>query len=245
MKKIKNDSLSSFIQRYNLNKLIEKAVISCENGVLKCDVSTPDKSNIVYIKQENCTLPDFKIGVMTSSELLSLLKIVSEDLEIEFKENSNNWIHQIIVTDGDTNFVYNTSSLDVFDNAPEIDELPEFETEILINAELIGNFIKSSDILNAEYFVVNSSGKKTEFVINYNKIKANTITFPVSTKDDKHFKTKNELILKTDFLKQIFLANKSFEEATLQISTEGLARLYFKSGELSIEYYCLLSELNS
>jgi hypothetical protein len=71
-------------------------------------------------------------------------------------------------------------------------------------------------------------------VIGYSNINTNRVTLPVETES---YEDIDNVSFNAELFKNVLIANKECETATLEISSEGLARINFKVDNYNATYY--------
>ena len=74
----------------------------------------------------------------------------------------------------------------------------------------------------------------TEMILNYSSLNTNRITFDVNSKEKNDM---NAVCFSANLLKEILVANKDAQSATLDVSQQGLARATFKGSDYEATYY--------
>ncbi len=234
--------LQNFISKYHLGGLVDSVKIKSEDGKLTTAFTTPDKSNIGYISMDGFDTEDFEIGIYTTSELVRLLNVLDDEIKFELGKKDDR-INSLKLKDKKTLINYILADLSIIHDAPNTNELPDFETKIEITQDLIDNYIKSYGALSdCKIFAVESNGKTTMITMNYSNDNTNNIKFPVKVKDG-HTELKEPMCFSADFFKSILNANKNTKEAFLEISNEGLSRITFKDDNFEGNYYMLRIDL--
>ena len=240
---MKKKELQSFISRYHLGGLVDTVKITSEEGTLSTAFTTPDRSNVGYIKMEGFDTADFEIGVYTTGELLKLLNVLDDDIKFELGEKDGR-VNSLKIKDKKVLFNYVLADLSIIPEAPGTTELPDFETKILITQDFIDNFVKSYAALSdCKLFSVESNGKSTVVTMNYSTDNTSNIKFPVKVQDNEHTALDEPICFSADFLKSILAVNRGSKEALLEISNEGLARITFKDNSFEGTYFMLKMEI--
>ena len=88
--------------------------------------------------------------------------------------------------------------------------------------------------LDTDNFTVLTNDDGVKIVIGYAEINTNRVTLPVET--DEVSKIDN-VSFNANLFKDVLVANKECESATLEVSSEGLARINFKIDDYDATYY--------
>lgn len=227
MKKI---SLEGFISRYNLGGEIESVkLVSTDNGMSVKFISD-DKTLLGTVTSEDGEFANGEFGVYTTSQLKNLLGVLDANINVtagsaalEFSDNS-------------TTVNYMMADVSVIPAVPDIKQIPEFESEIVLSDEFISRFIKSKSALNeSDTFTFQCKGGKGEIILGYAKINSNRISIKVDCKCSKD--SIQPISFSAKYLKEILNANKSPKSAIMKIATAGLAQCSFESEGYKSEYY--------
>ena len=126
------------------------------------------------------------------------------------------------------------SDLSVINQPPQLKQIPEFELQLNIDSTFIKKFIAGKGALpDTESFTV-ISGDNTEVVIGYSSIATNRVAIPVQNKTDNMI---DNVSFSANLFKDVLEANKECESATLEVSSEGLARIKFNMNDYKSTYY--------
>jgi hypothetical protein len=125
--------------------------------------------------------------------------------------------------------------LSVINVPPELKKLPEFQIKIKVDARFITTFINGKTALpDTDTFTIISTDNDVKLVIGYAAINTNRITLPVETETHENI---DNVSFNANLFKDVLVANKECESATLEVSDEGLARINFKVDEYDVTYY--------
>ena len=126
------------------------------------------------------------------------------------------------------------SDLSVINTPPQLKQIPEFELQLKVDSTFIKKFIAGKGALpDTESFTV-ISGDKTEIVIGYSSIATNRVAVPVENKTDNMI---DNISFNANLFKDVLEANKECDSATLEVSSEGLARIKFNVNDYESTYY--------
>jgi hypothetical protein len=127
---------------------------------------------------------------------------------------------------------------------PDIKQIPEFESEIVLSDEFISRFIKSKSALNeSDTFTFQCKGGKGEIILGYAKINSNRISIKVDCKCSKD--SIQPISFSAKYLKEILSANKEATSAKLLVSTKGLAHIQFIIDDFVCKYYLVEVQLSA
>jgi len=136
---------------------------------------------------------------------------------------------------------YMLSDLSVIPTPPELKNLPDsFELGIKVDAHFINTFISGKGALSeAETFTILTDNDKAEIVIGYASIASNRVTIPVET---TKYKMMEPISFNANMFASILQSNKDCESATLEVSSQGLARIKFSIDNYDSEYFLVSTQ---
>jgi len=227
MKKI---SLEGFISRYNLGGEIESVKLVSTNDGMSVKFISDDKTLLGTVTSEDGEFANGEFGVYTTSQLKNLLGVLDANINVtagsaalEFSDNS-------------TTVNYMMADVSVIPAVPDIKQIPEFESEIVLSDEFISRFIKSKSALNeSDTFTFQCKGGKGEIILGYAKINSNRISIKVDCKCSKD--SIQPISFSAKYLKAILMANKGSKTSSLKIASKGLSHISFTDGDYTSNYY--------
>ena len=112
-----------------------------------------------------------------------------------------------------------------------------------ITPQFINKFIAGKGALSeAENFTVLTDGTSTKIVIGYAEVNTNRVTIPVTTSRVSDI---DKVSFSASMFREILIANKECESATLEISSQGLSKINFKVDDYTSTYWLVgTSEIN-
>lgn len=130
---------------------------------------------------------------------------------------------------------YMLSDTSVINEPPQMKTIPEFELSIDVTPQFISKFISGKSALSeADNFTVITDGTDTKLVIGYATINTNRVTIPVTTPKVSDIEN---VSFNANLFKEVLSANKECETATLEISSQGLAKINFKVDDFTSTYW--------
>ena len=235
--------LVSFINKYYLNGTVNSVVLNSNSNTkqLSTRFISGDKNLLGEVTMEDWDFETSEIGVYSTDQFIKLLGVLDEDIRVHLTKAGDKAI-SLRVTDSNSAVNYMLSDTTIINAPPQMKQVPEFEIEIDVTPQLITKFISGKSALSdEEYFTVISDGENTKLVIGYASVNTNRVTIPVTT-------TKSSAIQNTSFDAEKFMrvlsANNDFENATLQISSEGLMRITFNTLGFSSNYFIVANSTN-
>ena len=127
------------------------------------------------------------------------------------------------------------SDVSIINRPPQLKEIPEFEVKIDVTPQFVNKFIAGKGALaETDNFTVLTDGSNTKLVIGYAAINTNRVTLPVTTSQSSNI---DNVSFNANIFKEVLTANKECESATLEVSSEGLAKIVFKVDDFSVIYW--------
>mgnify|MGYP001193793828 CR=1 FL=1 len=228
--------LIRFIDKYHLSGLAESVVLdsNLDNKTLTTKFVTENKSLLGVVKLENWDFEDANIGVYTTSQLLKLLSILDEDIRVDITKSGEKAL-SMSVSDSASSVNYMLSDSSIINEPPPMKNIPEFEVKINLNPSFIGRFIAGKSALpETTTFTVITKDGNTNLVIGYSSVNTNRVNLPAEVEEYNEIEN---VSFNAEYFSNILSANKECETGTLEISSQGLAKLTFKVDDYSSMYY--------
>jgi len=236
--------LDTFIRKYYLGgtEPVESVMWTIKNKQLFTRFSTNDGTVIGEVTLKSIDLEDAEVGIYTTSQLQRLLGVMLSEVDISFEKFGDKYV-SMQVTDGQVKINYMVSEKNVISKVPSIAREPEYNISILMDKPFMERFIKSKIALpEADKFTFLSKDGKSEIVIGYAaNINSNHIRLGV----DCECGDVTPASFKATYFKEILVANREAESATLNICSEGLAKITFDINDFISTYYLVEIRNNS
>jgi hypothetical protein len=127
------------------------------------------------------------------------------------------------------------SDKSVINQPPPLKGIPEFQLKIKVDTNFITRFISGKSALpDTDTFTVITSNDGVKLVIGYSSINTNRVTIPVETET---YEDIEKVSFNANLFKDVLVANKECETATLEVSEKGLSRINFKVDQYDVTYY--------
>ena len=231
MEKVK---LTRFIDKYHLGGNVNAVVINSKNNKLNTRFITGDKALLGELSVDNFDFDATELGVYDTEQLSKLLSVLSDDVTYNLKSSGDKAI-ALEVSDQHSSVNFMLSDKSVINQPPALKQLPEFQVKIKVDTQFIVRFISGKSALSdTETFTVISDDNGVQVVIGYASINTNRVTIPVQTEEAESI---NNVSFNANLFKDVLVANKECESATLEVSSEGLARINFKIDDYDATYY--------
>ena len=228
--------LVRFINKYYLNGLAQSVILNSnsEQQKLTTKFVSSDKTLLGLVEMDKCDFEDATIGIYTTEQLLKLLSVLDEDINVSVTK-ANDKAFSIKITDSTSSVNYMLSDPSIINDPPQLQNIPEFELKIDVTPNLINKFIAGKSALaEVTTFTVVTNETKTNLIIGYSSVNTNRVNIPVQT---SKFSPIEKVSFNADYFSNVLLANKECESATLEVSSEGLAKISFKVDDFSTTYW--------
>ena len=231
MEKVK---LTRFIDKYHLGGNVNAVVINSKNNKLNTRFITGDKALLGELSVDNFDFDATELGVYDTEQLSKLLSVLSDDVTYNLKSSGDKAI-ALEVSDQHSSVNFILSDKSVINQPPALKQLPEFQVKIKVDTQFIVRFISGKSALSdTETFTVISDDNGVQVVIGYASINTNRVTIPVQTEEAESI---NNVSFNANLFKDVLVANKECESATLEVAQDGLARINFKVDDYDVTYY--------
>ena len=234
---MEKQSLNRFVSKYNLAGLVESVKWESKEGSLSTSFISDDKSVLGSVSMKEFDSSDASFGVYDTSKLTKMLSVLGDDVDFTINDIDGKPV-SLKFKDGSTSVNYMLADLSVIPNVPDLKQLPPFNVEIKLDSNFISKFIKAKGALDENNFTFTCDDGKAgsgQIILGYSNINTNRINIDV---DCTCSKDKVEPIsFSANFLKEILVANKEATDATLKISSQGLAHIHFEIDNYESNYY--------
>ena len=228
--------LVRFINKYYLNGLAQSVILNSnsEQQKLTTKFVSSDKTLLGVVEMDKWDFQDATIGIYTTEQLLRLLSVLDEDIKVDLQKSEDK-AFSIKITDSTSSVSYMLSDPSIINDPPQLQNIPEFELKIDVTPNLINKFIAGKSALaEVTTFTVVTNETKTNLIIGYSSVNTNRVNIPVQT---SKFSPIEKVSFNADYFSNVLLANKECESATLEVSSEGLAKISFKVDDFSTTYW--------
>ena len=228
--------LVRFINKYHLNGIADSVVLksSSTEELLSTRFVSSDKTLLGVIQMDKGNFEDANIGIYTTEQLLKLLSVLDEDINISITKSGDKSI-SMKLSDSLSSVNYMLSDPSIINEPPQLQTIPNFELSIDITSTVINKFISGKSALpDTTTFTVVTDNDATQLVIGYSTVNTNRVTIPVTTSE---FYPLERTSFNAEYFSNILVANKECESATLQVSSEGLAKINFKIDDYTSTYW--------
>ena len=226
-------TLTRFIEKYHLGGNTSSVVLNSKDNSLSTRFVSRDKSLLGKVILDNWTFEDVDMGVYDTDQFLRLLSVLSDDIQLRLNIIDNKAV-SLMLSDNKASVNFMLSDLSVINKPPEMKRVPEFEVKIKVDTDFIKKFVVGKTALqDTDTFTV-LTNDDVRVVIGHSNINTNRVTLPVETETYEEIEN---VSFNAELFKNVLIANKECETATLEISSEGLARINFKIDNYDATYY--------
>ena len=232
-------SLSRFIDKYYLGGNCSSVVINSKGDNLSTRFITGDKNLLGELTMTGWKFDDADLGVYNTEQLVKLLSVLSENITMNLTKAGDKAV-SLKISDSNSDVNYMLSDLSVISSPPNLKSIPDFEVKIKVDKSFMQKFIAGKGALaDTDNFTVLTNDDGVKIVIGYAEISTNRVTLPVETES---FDKIDNVSFNANLFRDVLVANKECEGATLGVSSGGLARINFKVDEYDATYYLVAEQ---
>ena len=226
--------LTRFIDKYHLNGNVNAVVINSKGDTLSTRFITGDKALLGELEMNSWNFQDVELGVYDTEQLSRLLGVLDDDVTLNLTRSGDKAI-ALEISDQYSKVNFMLSDKSVINQPPLLKEIPDFQLKIKVDTNFITKFIGGKSALpDTDTFTVITSNDGVKLVIGYSSINTNRVTIPVETET---YEDIDKVSFNANLFKDVLVANKECETATLEVSEKGLARINFKVDQYDVTYY--------
>jgi len=231
---MEKQQLNRFISKYNLAGLVESVKWESKDGSLTTSFISDDKSVLGSVTMKDFEGDNADFGVYDTTKLSKMLSVLGNDVDFSILDIDGKSV-SLKFKDKSTSVNYMLADLSVIPNVPDLKQLPDFNSEIKLDSNFISTFIRAKGALQDENnFTFTCKDNKGSIVLGYSNINTNRINIDVDCTCDGDIKP---ISFSATYLKEILVANKEATDATLKISSQGLAHISFSIDNYESNYY--------
>ena len=226
--------LVRFINKYYLSGTVNSVILNSKGGKISTRFISGDKTLLGELQMDKWPFEDAEVGIYSTDQFLKLLGVLDEDVNVSINKAGDKSI-SLRVTDSTSAVNYMLSDTSIISKPSPMKRIPNFELKIDMTPSVMNKFISGKGALSeTDNFTVITDGTNTKLVIGYSSINTNRVTIPVTTTDCGDI---DNITFNANIFKEVLSANKECESATLEVSSEGLARINFKIDDYDATYY--------
>lgn len=226
--------LTRFIDKYHLNGNVNAVVINSKGDTLSTRFITGDKALLGELEMNSWNFQDVELGVYDTEQLSRLLGVLDDDVTLNLTQSGDKAI-ALQISDQYSTVNFMLSDKSVINQPPALKGIPEFQLKIKVDTNFITKFIGGKSALpDTDTFTVITSNDGVKLVIGYSSINTNRVTIPVETET---YEDIDKVSFNANLFKDVLVANKECETATLEVSEKGLAKINFKVDQYDVTYY--------
>ena len=226
--------LTRFIDKYHLGGNVNAVVINSKGDTLTTRFITGDKALLGELEMNSWSFQDAELGVYDTEQLSRLLGVLDDDVSLNLTQSGDKAI-ALEISDQYSKVNFMLSDKSVINQPPPLKGIPEFQLKIKVDSNFITRFIGGKSALpDTDTFTVITSDDGVKLVIGYSSINTNRVTIPVETET---YEDIDNVSFNANLFKDVLVANKECESATLEVSEKGLSRINFKVDQYDVTYY--------
>ena len=226
--------LTRFIDKYHLGGNVKAVVINSKGDTLSTRFITGDKTLLGELEMNSWNFQDVELGVYDTEQLSRLLGVLDDDVSLNLTQSGDKAI-ALEISDQYSKVNFMLSDKSVINQPPPLKQLPDFQVQIKVDSNFITRFIGGKSALpDTDTFTVITSNDGVKLVIGYSSINTNRVTIPVETKT---YEDIENVSFNANLFKDVLVANKECESATLEVSDKGLSKINFKVDQYDATYY--------
>jgi len=226
--------LTRFIDKYHLGGNVNAVVINSKGDTLSTRFITGDKALLGELEMNSWSFQDTELGVYDTEQLSRLLGVLDDDVSLNLTQSGDKAI-ALEISDQYSKVNFMLSDKSVINQPPPLKGIPEFQLKIKVDTNFITRFISGKSALpDTDTFTVITNNDGVKLVIGYSSINTNRVTIPVETET---YEDIENVSFNANLFKDVLVANKECESATLEVSEKGLSRINFKVDQYDVTYY--------
>jgi len=226
--------LTRFIDKYHLGGNVNAVVINSKGDTLSTRFITGDKALLGELEMNSWSFQDTELGVYDTEQLSRLLGVLDDDVSLNLTQSGDKAI-ALEISDQYSKVNFMLSDKSVINQPPPLKGIPEFQLKIKVDTNFITRFISGKSALpDTDTFTVITSNDGVKLVIGYSSINTNRVTIPVETET---YEDIENVSFNANLFKDVLVANKECESATLEVSDKGLSKINFKVDQYDVTYY--------
>ena len=231
---MEKQQLNRFVSKYNLAGLVESVKWESKDGSLTTSFISDDKSVLGSVTMKEFEGDNAEFGVYDTTKLSKMLSVLGNDVDFSISDIDGKAV-SLKFKDKSTSVNYMLADLSVIPNVPDLKQLPNFNAEIKLDSNFISTFIKAKGALQDENnFTFTCKDKNGSIILGHSNINTNRINIDVECTCEGDVKP---ISFSATYLKEILVANKEATDATLKISSQGLAHISFSIDNYESNYY--------
>ena len=226
--------LTRFIDKYHLGGNVNAVVINSKGDTLSTRFITGGKDLLGELEMNSWQFKDAELGVYDTEQLSRLLGVLDDDVSLNLTQSGDKAI-ALEISDKYSKVNFMLSDKSVINQPPPLKGIPEFQLKIKVDTNFITRFIGGKSALpDTDTFTVITSDDGVKLVIGYSSINTNRVTIPVETET---YEDIDKVSFNANLFRDVLVANKECESATLHVSEQGLAKINFKVDQYDATYY--------
>jgi|TARA_R110000803_G_scaffold117412_2_gene185956 hypothetical protein len=238
-------TLQSVINKYYLGEN-ESVKWNIKNNKLTIPFNSSNKEVIGKVVCNNFKLEDSTLAVFDTKKLQNLINITLGDILLEL-EKVNKTCTKLLISDPHFNLTYSLADILLIGKVGTVNE-PEWDVVLPLEDEFLLNLVKAKSALaDIDNMIItteldDNQTRMCKFTFGDEQGHNNKITYQMY--GDINGEDIN-LPFNSNMFRTILNVNKDLESGSLSISSRGLMKLEFSSGDILSEYYMVRKENTS
>jgi len=239
-------NIISFIERYNLNGVVESVKYTVKDKVLSTSFVSEDKSMAGSVTALAFDFEDAEFGIYETTKFKSFLKVLDDEISLKLNKVDDK-PNSLTLADKNMEVSFMLSDLTIIPSAPTVKEVKSFDVEIPIDADFTARFVKAKNALpdvDSFTLLMNKKGDKLELIIGFSSINSNRIKLEVSASTGKDTLAK-PISFNANYFRDILSKNADCTGAALKIAEAGIAKIEFGNTDFKTTYYLIKKQIES
>jgi len=232
--------LLAHINRYHLSGMVESVVWQIHEGFVKINFvsqvnSTAGNIQFPFIDVGSSANIQEEMGIFSTSSLVKLLKIMSDDIDVSFEQEHSIWM-KMYITDKIYQADFSLADTRSIPEAPEIEEPKVYEVSFSIDKEFKDQFSKAFKSLGSINRFTIEAGKDIKITLGNKESYATKVSFKKTSPD---FLPLRKIAFSGEALAEILNNNPDLTDSSIEISEEGLMKVTIYGGTDKVTYYLI------
>ena len=237
---INKTKLVDIIEKYYLNGLTEAVKLNIKDKTISVPFTTINK-DVVGRVTSVIDLANAELGIFETSPFLKLLNILDKDIQIDYQEQSG-IVEKLLIEDNQYKLSFSLSDVFLIPPVPNAVDV-SYEINYNMEPDFITRFVECKKALGSDIktFVLQCDANgSVKIILGDPSGYANKLEFSIQTEFEGF--PPSPMLFPSDVMKEILIANKNFDQATMKVNEGGLIYLDFTEGDINSKYYILASQ---
>jgi hypothetical protein len=239
-------TLLNYIEKYNLNGVVESVKFTVKDKVLKTAFITEDKNMAGNVTANVFDFEDCEFGILETVKFKNFLKVLEDEIELTLNKTDDKPT-SLTISDKNMEVTFMLSDLSVIPTAPKVKEVKDFDVEIPVDSDFVSRFVKAKNALfdvDSFTLLMNKKGDKLEMVIGFASINSNRIKLELAPTKGKD-KLDKPISFNANYFKDILTKNTDCTGAIFKVAAAGIAQMDFKNKEFASTYFLIQKQIEN